>query len=71
MSGEDAGEIAAHLAKLGVNGVRMHHHDTAASPRGVWGPVVGERRALDPVMLDRQYYLLDPLQRLGVYANRT
>jgi hypothetical protein len=66
---EDAEKVAAHLAKLGVNGVRMHHHDTADSPRGVWGPVVGGRRTLDPVMLDRQDYLLDQLHRHGIYAN--
>jgi len=65
----DAEKAAAHLAKLGVNGVRMHHHDTAASPRGVWGPVVEGRRTLDPVMLDRQDYLLDQLHRHGIYAN--
>ena len=66
---EDAEKVAAHLAKLGVNGVRMHHHDTAGAPRGVWGPVVGGRRTLDPVMLDRQDYFLDQLHRHGIYAN--
>jgi len=66
---EDAEKVAAHLAKLGVNGVRMHHHDTAAAPRGVWGPVTDGRRTLDPVMLDRQDYLLDQLHRRGIYAN--
>ena len=55
-SHEDAEKVAAHLAKLGVNGVRMHHHDTAASPRGIWGPVIDGRRTLDPVMLERQDY---------------
>ena len=68
-SHEDAERVAAHLAKLGVNGVRMHHHDTDASPRGIWGPIVGGRRTLDPVMLDRQDYLLDQLNRHGIYAN--
>lgn len=66
---DDAGKVAAHLAKLGVNGVRMHHHDTSVSPNGVWGPVVGGRRTLDPDMLDRQDYLLDQLHRHGIYAN--
>jgi hypothetical protein len=66
---EDAEKVAAHLAKLGINGVRMHHHDTAAAPRGVWGPVVEGRRTLDPDMLDRQDYLLDQLRRHGIYAN--
>ncbi|HEY5481479.1 MAG TPA: carbohydrate binding domain-containing protein [Verrucomicrobiae bacterium] len=66
---EDAEKVAAHLAKLGINGVRMHHHDTAAAPRGVWGPVTDGRRTLDPVMLERQDYLLDQLHRHGIYAN--
>ena len=66
---EDAEKVAAHLAKLGINGVRMHHHDTSVSPSGVWGPVVGGRRTLDPDMLDRQDYLLDQLHRHGIYAN--
>jgi hypothetical protein len=66
---EDAEKVAAHLAKLGVNGVRLHHHDTAASPRGVWGPVTDGRRTLDPAMLERQDYLLDQLHRHGIYAN--
>ncbi len=65
----DAEKVAAHLAKLGVNGVRMHHHDTASSPRGVWGPVINGRRTLDPAMLDRQDYFLDQLHRQGIYAN--
>jgi hypothetical protein len=66
---EDAEKVAAHLAKLGVNGVRMHHHDTAAAPRGVWGPVVDGRRTLDPQQLDRQDYFLDQLHRHGIYVN--
>jgi hypothetical protein len=66
---EEAEKVAAHLAKLGVNGVRMHHHDSSASPSGVWGPVVNGRRTLDPAMLDRQDYLLDQLHRHGIYAN--
>lgn len=65
----DAEKAAAHLAKLGVNGVRMHHHDTAPAPRGVLGPVVDGQRALDPQQLDRQDYFLDQLHRHGIYAN--
>ncbi len=66
---EDAEKVAAHLAKLGVNGVRMHHHDTAAAPRGIWGPVVDGQRTLDPQQLDLQDYFLDQLHRRGIYAN--
>jgi hypothetical protein len=66
---EDAEKVAAHLAKLGVNGIRMHHHDTSASPRGIWGPVVNGHRTLDPQQLDRQDYFLDQLNRHGIYVN--
>jgi hypothetical protein len=64
-----AEKIAAHLAKLGVNGVRMHHHDTYGAPRGVWGKLVAGRRTFDPDQLDRQDYFLAELHRRGIYAN--
>jgi hypothetical protein len=66
---QDAERVAAHLAKLGVNGLRMHHHDTSPSPRGVWGPVVDGRRTLDTQQMDRQDYFLDQLIRHGIYVN--
>ncbi|MEI7728598.1 MAG: hypothetical protein WCO56_03470 [Verrucomicrobiota bacterium] len=66
---EEAEKVAAHFAKLGINAVRMHHHDTANSPRGVWGPIVNGQRTLDPQQLDRQDYFLDQLNQHGVYAN--
>ncbi|RME90943.1 MAG: hypothetical protein D6766_12540, partial [Verrucomicrobia bacterium] len=65
----DAEKVAAHLAKLGVNLVRFHHHDTAPSPRGVLLPVRNGRRELDPAQLDRQDYFLAQLHRHGIYAN--
>ncbi len=68
-SHEDAEKVAAHLAKLGVNGVRLHHHDSAAAPRGLWGPVTDGKRTLDPVMLERQDFFLAQLHRHGIYAN--
>ena len=68
-SHEEAEKVAAHLAKLGVNGVRMHHHETAPSPRGVLGGVVDGKRVFDPAQLDRQDYFLDQLHQRGIYAN--
>lgn len=65
----DAEKVAARLAGLGINGVRMHHHDTAEAPRGIWAPGRGAPRALSAEMLDRQDYLLDQLHRRGIYAN--
>lgn len=68
-SHDDARNVAAHMAKLGINAVRMHHHDTAAAPRGLWGPVVDGRRTLSPEMVERQDYFLNQLHRNGIYAN--
>lgn len=65
----DADRLAAHLAKLGVNAVRLHHHDTANAPRGLWGPVVNGHRPLDPQQVDRLDYLLAALHRHGIYAD--
>lgn len=65
----DAEQVAAHLAKLGVNGVRMHHHDNGPAPRGVWGRTVDGQRTFDQASLDRQDYFLDQLHRHGIYAN--
>jgi hypothetical protein len=65
----EAEQAAAHLAKLGVNAVRIHHHDTQAAPRGVWGPVVDGRRPLAPEQIARFDYFLDQLHRHGIYAN--
>ncbi len=66
---EQAEIIAAHLAKLGVNGVRMHHHDSAAAPRGIWAKIINGRRTFDPQQLDRQDYFLDQLHKHGIYVN--
>jgi len=65
----DAEKATAHLAKLGVNAVRMHHHDTSAAPRGIWGPVVDGHRTLSPAQLERQDFFLNELHRHGIYAN--
>lgn len=65
----EAGKVAAHMAKLGINAVRMHHHDSAAAPRGLWGPVVAGQRTLSAEMVDRQDYFLNELHRNGIYAN--
>ncbi|MDO8543254.1 MAG: hypothetical protein Q7S40_22690 [Opitutaceae bacterium] len=65
----DAAKVAAHLAKLGVNAVRMHHHDTSPAPRGIWGAVVAGHRTLNPDQIERQDYFLNELHRHGIYAN--
>ncbi|MBN1670477.1 MAG: carbohydrate binding domain-containing protein [Kiritimatiellae bacterium] len=66
---EEAEKIAAHLAKLGINGMRIHHHDGYSKTDGIWGEVVDGKRLLDPGQLDRQDYFLDQLIRHGIYIN--
>jgi len=65
----DAETAAARLAKLGINGIRFHHHETAPAPRGLLRPPENGARILDPEMLDRQDFFLDRLHRHGIYAN--
>jgi len=65
----DAPTIAARLSKLGLNGVRFHHHDSAPPPRGLLRPPEDGRRSLDPDLTDRQDFFLDQLARHGIYAN--
>ena len=53
----------------GVNGVRVHHHDSSNAPRGIWGGYDGTRRVFSLEAIDRQDYLLDQLHRHGIYVN--
>ncbi|QDV62078.1 carbohydrate binding domain-containing protein [Crateriforma conspicua] len=62
---EDADRVAAHLAKIGINGVRIHHHETSASPRGLFT----EDGRWDPQQVDRLDYFLAKLHDHGIYAN--
>jgi len=68
-SNADAEKVAAHLAKLGVNGVRIHHHDGAPAPRGIWAPRVDGQRKFSPEQVARLDYHLAQLHRHGIYAN--
>ncbi len=62
---DEADKVAAHLAKLGINGVRIHHHETSFSPRGLFK----KDGTLDPQQVDRLDYFLAQLHRHGIYAN--
>jgi hypothetical protein len=66
---DDADKVAGRLAKFGVNVVRFHHMDTAAYPSGIRARGAGGTGELDPEALDRLDYLIDRLQRHGIYAN--
>ena len=66
-SHDDAAQIAARLAKFGVNCVRFHHMDSAPFPRGIFQ----DRRLeeLSPEALDRLDRFIHELAIHGIYAN--
>lgn len=66
---DEAESAAAHLSKLGINGLRVHHHDTSAAPRGLLRAPEGGERAFDPQAVDRLDYFLAELHKHGIYAN--
>ncbi len=65
----DADKVAARLAKLGVNCVRLHHMDNGFSPYGIWDPAYKDRQHLDAGQLDKLDYLIFALKRHGIYVD--
>jgi len=65
----DADRIAARLAKLGVNCVRLHHMDNQYPPGGIWDPTYRDKQHLDTGQLDRLDYLIFALKRHGLYVD--
>ncbi len=63
-----ADRLAARLAKLGFNLVRLHHMDSAAEPRGIWEKGRDAPR-LSTVQLDRLDYLIARLKAAGIYVD--
>jgi len=61
---EQAERVAARLARLGVNCVRMHHMDNSS----IWGNSPN-KLTIDPKKLDRLDYLIYQLKQHGVYVN--
>lgn len=61
---EQAERMAARLARLGINCVRMHHIDS----RHIWGKSPN-KLTIDPERLERLDYLIAQLKRHGVYTN--
>jgi hypothetical protein len=66
---EDAEKVAAHLGKLGINAVRIHHHDRSDAPEGLWGGFKDGKRVFNPDQVDRLDYFLSQLHQNGIYAN--
>ncbi|MBI4979261.1 MAG: cellulase family glycosylhydrolase [Spirochaetes bacterium] len=61
----DAERIAAHLAGLGINCVRIHHIDL----RDIWGKYKDTQEQFDEAQLDRMDYFVAQLKKRGVYVN--
>jgi hypothetical protein len=67
---KDASEkLAARLAKLGFNAVRMHHLDWGSRPSGIWQDNTVNTQVMDPVQLGRLDYLIYQLKRHGIYVD--
>ena len=73
-SNEDAEAIAAHLAKYGMNVVRLHHQDTTfkfPGPEGrLWDPNYPDNRHIDVNQLDKMDYLVAQLEKRGIYIDK-
>jgi Carbohydrate binding domain len=63
-SHQQAERLAARLARLGINCVRMHHMDS----HSIWGNSPN-KLTIDPGQLDRLDYFVDQLRKHGVYTN--
>ena len=61
---EQAERVAARLARLGINCVRMHHMDS----RSIWGDSPN-KLTIDPKKLERLDYLVHQLKLQGIYSN--
>ncbi|MEA1951768.1 MAG: carbohydrate binding domain-containing protein, partial [Planctomycetota bacterium] len=63
-SREYAEQMAARMASLGINCVRMHHMDS----RSIWGDSP-DRTTIDPKQLAKLDYLIYQLKQHGIYTN--
>jgi hypothetical protein len=63
----DAEKVAAHLAKLGINIVRIHHHD--ADYGQLWDKKYPDHQHIDPSARDRLDYLIYQLKMHGIYVD--
>lgn len=67
----DADKVAARLAKLGINLVRLHHMDNPGwgDHSNLWDAKFADRQHIDPEQLDRLDYLIAQLKKNGIYVN--
>jgi len=64
---EQADEVAARLARFGVNAVRFHHMDMRPFPGGIFADRTLEK--LSPEALDRLDWFVAALKKRGIYSN--
>ncbi len=67
----DADAVAAHMAKYGINIVRLHHFDSEFAMHNgssIWDRTQ-EKKVIDPDQLDRHQYLIAALAKHGIYVN--
>jgi hypothetical protein len=65
---EAAQQVARHLARCGVNCVRLHFLDSVA-PRGLIAAGRDDSRSLDAAQFDRLDYFIAELKKCGIYTN--
>ena len=67
----DAEKVAARIAKLGINLVRLHHMDNSdwGQDASIWDYGYKDRQHLSAVQLDKLDYLIAQFKKNGVYVN--
>ncbi len=67
----DAEKVAARIAKLGINLVRLHHMDNSdwGQDASIWDYAYKDRQHLSAVQLDKLDYFVAQLKKNGVYVN--
>ncbi len=65
----EADVLAARLAKLGFNCVRLHHMDGLRAPMGIWDPAYKDYQHMDAGQLDKLDYFIAQLKKHGIYVD--
>jgi hypothetical protein len=67
----DAEKVAARIAKIGINIVRLHHmdNDDWGQAQSIWDYGFKDRQHISASQLDRLDYLISQLKKNGVYVN--
>ncbi|MGI4790798.1 MAG: carbohydrate binding domain-containing protein, partial [Janthinobacterium lividum] len=67
----DAEKVAARVAKLGINLVRLHHMDNVdwGQDASIWNYAYKDRQHISAVQLDKLDYLVAQFKKNGVYVN--